>query len=44
MPVKKINFENVTISASQGFLQKDAKDINFKNVKLILPGGKTENL
>ena len=44
MPVKKINFENVTISASQGFLQKDAKDINFKNVRLILPGGKTENL
>lgn len=44
MPVQKINFENVTISASQGYLQKDAKDINFKNVKLILPDGKTENL
>jgi DNA sulfur modification protein DndE len=35
MPVSKINFENVTISAEKGYVSKDAKDINFKNVKVV---------
>ena len=44
MPVRKIYFDNVIISASKGYVAKDAKDINFKNAKLILPNGKVENL
>jgi YhcH/YjgK/YiaL family protein len=43
MPVQKIYFENMTISADKGYVQKDAKDIFFKNVKLITKSG-TENL
>lgn len=37
MPVQKIHFENLVISADKGYESKDAKDINFKNVRLILP-------
>lgn len=37
MPVQKIHFDNVVISADKGYEFKDAKDIDFKNVKLILP-------
>ena len=37
MPVQKIYFDNVTISANNGYVSKDVKDINFKNVRLILP-------
>jgi YhcH/YjgK/YiaL family protein len=44
MPVQKIYFENVTISADRGYEAKDAKDIRFTNVKWIAPSGKTENL
>jgi polygalacturonase len=44
MPVQKIYFSNMVISADQGYLPKDAASINFKNVKLLLSGGKTENL
>lgn len=43
MPVQKLYFENVIISADKGYISEDAKDISFKNVKLILPNGKTEN-
>jgi len=38
MPVQKIHFDNVVISADKGYESKDAKDIDFKNVRLILPG------
>jgi hypothetical protein len=38
MPVHKIHFDNVVISAGKGYVSKDAKDVDFKNVKLILPG------
>lgn len=44
MPVQKIYFENMTISSDKGYIFKDAKNINFKNVKLILPDNKIENL
>jgi DNA sulfur modification protein DndE len=37
MPVQKIYFDNVVISADKGYESKDAKDIDFKNVRLILP-------
>ncbi|MDQ6610222.1 MAG: glycoside hydrolase family 28 protein [Bacteroidota bacterium] len=40
MPVQKINFNNVIISANKGYIAKDAKDINQKGVKIILPDGK----
>jgi polygalacturonase len=43
MPVQKIHLDNVVISADKGYEYKDAKDINFNKVKLILPG-KTESL
>jgi polygalacturonase len=43
MPVQKIHFDNVVISADKGYESKDAKDIDFKNVRLILPK-KTESL
>jgi DNA sulfur modification protein DndE len=43
MPVQKIYFENMTISANKGYEAKDAKDISFKNVKFILPNGKVVN-
>ena len=43
MPVQKIYFNNVTISAEKGYEAKEAKDISFKNVQLLLPGGKVEN-
>jgi len=42
-PVQKIYFDNVIISAKNGYEVKDAKEINFKNVKLVLPGGTVEN-
>ena len=35
MPVSKIYFENVLISSKQGFVSKDASDINFEMVKLL---------
>jgi DNA sulfur modification protein DndE len=38
MPVQKVHFDNMVISADKGYEFKDAKDIDFKNVKLILPG------
>ena len=37
MPVQNIYFDNVVISADRGYVAKDAKDIDFKNVRLILP-------
>lgn len=37
MPVQKIHFNNVVISAGKGYEYRDAKDIDFKNVRLILP-------
>jgi polygalacturonase len=37
MPVSKIHLENVTISSKEGYVNKDAKDINFKKVKIITP-------
>lgn len=43
MPVQKIYFDNVVISADKGYESKDAKNINFKNVRLILPD-KVQNL
>jgi DNA sulfur modification protein DndE len=43
MPVQKIHFDNVVISADKGYESKDAKDIDFKNVRLILPD-KIQNL
>jgi polygalacturonase len=43
MPVQNIHFDNVVISADKGYESKDAKDIDFKNVRLILPK-KTESL
>lgn len=39
MPVQRIFFENMIISARKGFEKIDAKEIRFKNVKLMLPGG-----
>lgn len=44
MPVQQINFDNVVISADKGYEAKDAKDINMKNVKILLPKGKEEIL
>jgi YhcH/YjgK/YiaL family protein len=38
-PVQKIYFDNVIIAADKGYEAKDAKDIVFKNSKVILPGG-----
>ena len=35
MPVQKINFDNVLISATKGYIAKDAKEINQKGVKII---------
>ncbi|TCJ14234.1 DUF386 family protein [Flaviaesturariibacter flavus] len=43
-PVQKINFNNVVIAASKGYVAKDAKDIVFKNSKVILPGGRARDL
>ena len=43
MPIQKIYFTNIKISADNGYLSKDVKDIDFKNVNLILPQ-KTESL
>jgi YhcH/YjgK/YiaL family protein len=43
-PVQKINFDNVVIAADKGYEAKDAKDIAFKNTKVILPGGVVRNL
>jgi polygalacturonase len=37
MPVQKIHLKDVVISADKGYESKDAKDIDFKNVRLILP-------
>jgi polygalacturonase len=42
MPVQQINFNNVVISADNGYEARDAKRISFKNVKLILPKGKVD--
>lgn len=39
MPVTKIDFENVVISADEGYTHKDATDIGMKNVKLISKTG-----
>jgi polygalacturonase len=36
MPIKNINFENVTISAKNGVTCIEADDIKFKNVKITL--------
>lgn len=44
MPVHKIYFDNVTISSEEGYSNKNAKDISFKNVKIILPAGKVQTL
>jgi polygalacturonase len=44
MPVQKIYFDNVVIAARKGYNPQDAKDINFKNVKLILPENKVQDL
>lgn len=43
MPVQKIYFDNVVISADKGYESKDARDIDFKKVRLILPD-KVQNL
>ncbi|RYZ20497.1 MAG: DUF386 family protein [Chitinophagaceae bacterium] len=43
-PVQKINFTNVVIAANKGYVAKDAKDIMFKNSKVILPGGVSQDL
>ena len=37
MPVSKIYFDKITISAKEGYINKDAKEIVFKNVKIITP-------
>ncbi len=44
MPVQKINFDNVVISANKGYVAKDAKEINQKGVKIILADGKQDML
>lgn len=43
MPVRKIYFDNIVVSADKGYESKDAKDIDFKKVRLILPD-KVQNL
>lgn len=42
MPISKINFENVSITADQGYDNKNTADINFKSVKIITPTGVKE--
>ncbi|MGG9971511.1 glycoside hydrolase family 28 protein [Ferruginibacter sp. SUN002] len=37
MPIRKLFFDNVTISAKKGFEATDAADLSLKNVKLIVP-------
>ncbi len=37
MPVSKIYFKDVTIAAKEGYVNKNAVDIDFKKVKLVLP-------
>lgn len=37
MPVSNIHFSNVTLAAKEGYTAKDAKDIDFKKVKIITP-------
>jgi polygalacturonase len=44
MPVQKIYFNNVVISADKGYHAENARDISFKNVKLILPDEKVQDL
>ena len=44
MPVQQIYFDHLTISAVNGYVSKDARDINFKNVKLVLPDGRVQEL
>lgn len=44
MPVQKIYFDNVIIAAEKGYEATNAKDISFTNVKLLLPGGKVDQL
>jgi len=44
MPVQKIYFDNVVISANKGYHPENVKEISFKNVKLILPGDKVHYL
>lgn len=44
MPVQKIYFDTITISSDKGYVSKDVKDINFKNVKLVLPDQKVQYL
>jgi polygalacturonase len=38
MPVHKIYFSNITISAQNGFIATDAADLDLKKVKIITPG------
>lgn len=37
MPVEKIYFDTVKITAKRGYVYKEAKDISFKNVEIALP-------
>jgi polygalacturonase len=37
MPVSKIFFNNITITAKEGYMNTNATDIDFKKVKIILP-------
>ena len=37
MPVSKIFFNNITIVANEGYTNINAKEIDFKNVKIITP-------
>jgi DNA sulfur modification protein DndE len=37
LPVSNINLENVTISAKEGYVNKNATNINFKKVTIITP-------
>lgn len=39
MPVRKINFDNVLISADNGYVAKDATEIKFNKVKIITKKG-----
>lgn len=37
MPVSRINFNNVVISADKGYVASNAKDISLKKVKIVTP-------
>ncbi len=39
MPITRINFENVNITADQGYENKNTSEINFKSVKLTTASG-----